>query len=567
LEYDIDFHNVTFTYEDAPSPALIDINLKIKPGETVLIAGPSGSGKTTLVSCLIGLVPHFHEGRLQGEIKVLRRNIRRTRIGAMASKVGLVFQDPESQLVTATVLDEVSFGPENLGVAREKIERRIRDAIKVARLEGYENREPINLSGGEQQATAIAAIYAMQPEIYAMDEPTSNLDPLGTKQILSLIVDIAKKRGKTLVIVEHKLEEVLPLVDRVLVMDQGRIIRDGSVNEVLAQGDIPGVFTRPPIVQLANRLGLDRLPLTADEIQPVIANGLQPANTSLAAAPNAIKQDGEPVIEVADVWFSYGQDIPALRGVNLTVCQGEFVAILGRNGSGKTTLIRHLIGLTQPDQGRVTVLGKSVAETPVTELAQRVGFCFQNPNHQMVSFYVKAELAFGMKVRNYSTEQIEQASQEALAFVGMSEYMDAEILSLGKGLTQRLALASVLTLQPDILIVDEPATGQDPHMTLEIFDLIKKLNDDGKTVLLITHKFGIAAKYAPRAVVMNHGRISYDGAFSEIVANQEFLHENSLDQLQITRLAANLGSYGIPPWIVTVEQMIGELDGAMRPEA
>lgn len=564
MAYDIAFHKVTFTYEDAPTPALVDIDLKIKPGETVLITGPSGSGKTTLVSCLIGLVPQFHEGRLTGEISVLGRDIRRTRIGVMAAKVGLVFQDPESQLVTAEVIDEVAFGPENLGIPRPEIEQRVKDAIKVARLEGYERREPINLSGGEQQATAIAAIYAMHPEIYVMDEPTSNLDPLGTRQVLSLIVDIAKKRGKTLVIVEHKLEEVLPLVDRVVVMDQGRIVRDGPVGDVLAQGDIPGVFTLPPTVQLAGRLGLEILPLTAEAIEPHLTPRLKLSQAPLPPPPNHIQPGGEPVIEVNDVWYAYGQDTPALRGVNLTIRQGEFVAILGRNGSGKTTLVRHLIGLAQPDRGTVTVLGRPVAETPVMELARRVGFCFQNPNHQMVSFYVKEELAFGLKVRNYTDDQIARASQEALAFVGMSDYMEAEVMSLGKGLMQRLALASVLTLQPEILIVDEPATGQDPQMTLEIFDLIKRLNQAGKTVLLVTHKFGVAAQYAPRAVVMNRGQVTFDGAFAEIVADQAFLQANSLDQLEITRLAARLGAYGIPPWIVSVDQMLNELERAPR---
>jgi energy-coupling factor transport system ATP-binding protein len=560
VHFDVEFDNVTFTYEGAESPALADINLKIKPGESVLITGPSGSGKTSLVSCLIGLIPHFHEGQLEGDVLVLRRNIRRMRIGVMASAVGLVFQDPESQLVTASVVDEIAFGPENLGIPREEIETRVADAIAIARLKGYEDREPINLSGGEQQATAIAAIYAMHPEIYVMDEPTSNLDPLGTRQALSLIVDIARKRGKTLIIVEHKLEEVMPLVDRVVVLNKGRIIRDGSVQEVLEQGDIPGVFSRPPIVQLAERLGLGGFPLTADEIQPKIEHTFKLSESAPPPPPQNAHPDDEVVIDVSDVWYAYSKEAPALRGINLSVRRGEFVAILGRNGSGKTTLVRHLLGLTQPDRGTVMVLGKPVATTPIMELAQRVGFCFQNPNHQMVSFYVKEELAFGMRVRGYNEEQIEAASQKALAFVGMSDYMESVVLSLGKGLTQRLALASVLTLEPEILIVDEPATGQDPHMTIEIFDLIKELNDQGKTIVLITHKFGVAAEYAPRAVVMNQGRVTYDGAFSEIVSEREFLHENSLDQPEITRLGTKLSPYGVAPWIVTVDQMVQALE-------
>jgi len=564
VEYDIDFSNVTFTYEDAPIPALADINLKIKPGESVLITGPSGSGKTTLISCLIGLVPHFHDGRLEGKVRILDRDIRRMRIGVMASAVGLVFQDPESQLVTASVIDEVSFGPENLGISRQEIEQRAAEAISVARLDGYENREPINLSGGEQQATAIAAIFSMQPEIYALDEPTSNLDPMGTKQVLSLIVEVAKKRGKTLVVVEHKLEEVLPLVERVVVMNEGRILRDGPVHDVLAQGDIPGVFTRPPIVQMAEQLGVGGTPLTADDIQPLVETNLQPISGPLPPLSHSGKDYGEPVIEVSDLWFAYGEDAPALRGVDLTVRRGEFLAILGRNGSGKTTLVRHLIGLAQPQRGSVTVMDKPVSETPVMELAQQVGFCFQNPNHQMVSFYVKEELAFGMRARNYPDEQIAKAAQEALDFVGMGDYMDAEVLSLGKGLTQRLALASVLTLQPEILIVDEPATGQDPRMTVEIFELIKQLNEQGKTVLLITHKFGVAAEYAPRAVVMNNGKVTYDGPFGNIVSDTKFLHGNSLDQPEVTRLAGKLAPYGIPPWVVTVDQMMDAINGSLR---
>src|SRR5262245_36437958 len=239
MDFEIDFQNVSFTYRDGKTPALTNINLQIAAGEIVLITGPAGSGKTTLCSCINGLVPHYHEGDLSGKVLVQGHDTHRARIGGLASLVGLVFQDPESQLVTASVADEVAFGPENLGVPAGEIIARVGTALKATRLEGFDERDPHTLSGGEQQACAIAAIYSMNPEIYVMDEPTANLDPLGTKQVLRVVVELARQRGKTLIIVEHALEAVLPLVQRLIVMDHGRIVRDGPVQDVLGAGDIP----------------------------------------------------------------------------------------------------------------------------------------------------------------------------------------------------------------------------------------------------------------------------------------------------------------------------------------
>jgi energy-coupling factor transporter ATP-binding protein EcfA2 len=238
MDYDIEFRDVSFKYQDSDKHSLRNINLRAARGEIILITGPAGSGKTTLCSCINGLIPHFHDGELSGEVFVRGYNTRRARIGGIASLVATVFQDPESQLVTASVVDEIAFGPENMGVSREDINQRVAEALRATRLVGYEDREPHNLSGGEQQACVIAAVYAMHPEIYVMDEPTANLDPEGRKQILSLIVDVAKRRGKTLALVEHALEEVLPLVDRIIVVHDGETVRDGPVDQVLAAGDI-----------------------------------------------------------------------------------------------------------------------------------------------------------------------------------------------------------------------------------------------------------------------------------------------------------------------------------------
>ncbi len=555
MDYDITFRNVSFTYEGADIPALQDITLTIMPGEIVLITGPAGSGKTTLCSCMNGLIPHYHEGELTGEVLVRTYNTRKARIGGLASLVGMVFQDPESQLVTNSVADEVAFGPENLGVAREDINLRVQEALQATRLKGYEDREPHSLSGGEQQACVIASIYAMHPEIYVMDEPLANLDPVGRVQVLRVVVEIAKQRGKTLVLVEHSLEEVLPLVDRVIILDQGRIIRDSPTADVLAAGDIPHVFTRPPIIRLAEKFSLTPLPLTSDQFYQSFSEKYPLRSTNWTVPEKPVLKAGTPVIEMRDVNYSYDNKNIVLNDVNLTINAGELVAILGRNGSGKTTLVRHIIGLLQPIRGKVIVMGKDVSVTPTHEIAQDVGFCFQNPNHQIVSFNVRDELLFGLKAHHISPTEFETRIHEALEFVDMLDLVNAEIFDLGKGQKQRLALASVLTLKPRILIIDEPTTGQDPRMSEEIFEIIKRLNEIGTTVLMITHKIDYAAIYAKRAIVLKHGRIAFDGPIQELMADLETMQANSLDLPETTKLAIRLSKHGTPPWLVSMEDV------------
>jgi len=556
VEYDIEFIDVSFTYEGAETPAIENITLRVQPGEVVLLTGPSGAGKTTLCSCLNGLVPHFHNGVLKGQVLVKGRDTKKTRVGILSSLVGLVFQDPESQLISPTVADEIAFGPENLAVPRDEIIKRVEEGLKIARLKGFEEREPHNLSGGEQQACAIAAIFAMYPEIYVMDEPTSNLDPLGTQHILSIIVKVAKERGKTLLIAEHKLEEVLPLVDRVVVMDRGRIMRDDVVKGALSKGDIEHVFVRPPLVRLAEKFQLDACPLMAEEFYPAFTQKYKLNSLTVDERPIAEKKDkGEPVIEIRGLCHSYDGVNAALNGVDLTIHRAELVSILGRNGSGKTTLVKHFNGLLKPAEGSVTVLGQDTTETTTAQLAKKVGFCFQNPNHQMITFVVKDELALGPKSLGLDKEEIERRSLEALEFVGMAGQMETDMMALGKGQKQRLALASVLTMKPEILIIDEPTTGQDPQMTEDIFEIIRRLNEEGTTVLVITHKFDYAAAYTERAVILAGGKIVYDGPMGPALMDEELLGENSLAQPQVTKLAAKLAAHNVPGDIVTVDQM------------
>jgi energy-coupling factor transport system ATP-binding protein len=559
MPIDVEFKNVSFTYEGAQQPALKDVSLSVHQGEIILITGPAGSGKTTLCSCINGLVPHFHEGTLEGDVFVREYNTRTSRVGGLASLVGMVFQDPESQLVTNSVADEVAFGPENFGVPRAEINDRVADALRATRLDGYEEREPHTLSGGEQQACVIAAVYAMHPEVYVMDEPLANLDPEGKAQVLKVVVEIAKQRGKTLILVEHALEEVLPLVDRVIVLNNGQIIRDGPVEEILAAGDISFVFTRPPVVRLGEKYGLTPLPLSSDEFYKQFLARYSPENHPVQeAVTHSVKSESQ-VIKIEDISFSYdthnNHQGEALREVSLSIAAGEFVAILGRNGSGKTTLIRHIIGLLQPDHGSVEVLEMDVAQTPTHQLARKIGFCFQNPNHQIVSFNVRDEITFGLKAHNVDPGEFESRIRQSLEFVNMLDYIDSEVFDLGKGQKQRIALASVLSLSPEILIVDEPTTGQDPRMAQEIFEILQRLNEAGTTVLIITHQIDYAAAYAKRAIVLGEGRIKYDGSIDELLMEKDLMQASSLEMPETTKLAALLSPYGVPPWIVTMKAM------------
>lgn len=556
MPFDVEFKNLTFTYEGAQRPALKDVSLRVNQGEIILITGPAGSGKTTLCSCINGLVPHFHEGELEGDVLVRDYNTRTSRVGGLASIVGMVFQDPESQLVTNSVADEVAFGPENFGVPRDEINDRVADALRATRLEGYDEREPHTLSGGEQQACVIAAVYAMQPEVYVMDEPLANLDPEGKAKVLKVVVEIAKQRGKTLILVEHALEEVLPLVDRVIVMDHGQIIRDGPVAEILEAGDISFVFTRPPVVRLGEKYGLTPLPLSSSDFHKQFLSRYSPEICPLQDADTYTAKSERQVIKMEDISFSYDtHNSEALKQVSLTIAAGEFVAILGRNGSGKTTLIRHIIGLLQPDHGSVEVLGMDVSETPTHQLARKIGFCFQNPNHQIVSFNVRDEITFGLKAHNVDPGEFDSRIRESLKYVNMLDYIDSEVFDLGKGQKQRVALASVLSLRPEILIVDEPTTGQDPRMAQEIFEILQRLNEAGTTVIIITHQIDYAAAYAKRAIVLGEGRIKYDGSFDELLMEKDLMQASALEMPETTKLAALLSPYGVPPWLVTMDAM------------
>jgi len=570
---DVVFDRVSFTYSGDTEPALKDISLTIRKGETVLIAGPAGAGKTTLCRCVNGLVPHYFRGHLDGKVLVGDVDTKTSTISALSHVAAMLFQDPSSQLVNPTVFDEIAFGPENYGVPREEILSRVSDSIKSMRLNGYEERNPHSLSGGEQQACALAAIVSMRPEIYVLDEPTSNLDPIGSMRVLSHLSELSKSENATTLIVEHKLEELLDKVDRLIVMQEGRIIAEGDPRKMLEDAESLnklGLKT-PQTALLFSRLRkFDttlKVPLTFDEAVAEMSAFLKAHMKDVPAAKMAKKtlapntgNEGETIIRTEGLVHIYEAGTVALRGVSSEIRRGDFLAIIGQNGSGKTTLVKHFNGLLRPTQGRVTVFGLDASQASIRELSTKVGYCFQNPDHQICTDSVKKELEFGPRNLELPEDEIQKRVKEVTEAIGLQGMLDDNPFNRSKGERQRIAVASVLTMKPDVLVVDEPTTGQDDRMARQMMDFYRKLHDEeGKTVIVITHDMNLAAEYANRVFVMWNGEILLSGSPREVFAKSEIIEKTYLKAPQITRFAQALKSFGLPQDVLTVDEMYREI--------
>ncbi len=473
----IELRDVHFRYPAAPDEALRAMDLRIAPGEFVLLTGPSGCGKSTLARLLNGLIPHVIPGALRGAVRVHGLDTRHHPVAALATQVGLVFQIPETQLFNRTVEDEVAFGPRNLGLSGEETAERVAWALAAVGIEGFRQRAVCELSGGEKQRVAIASVLAMRPAVLVLDEPLANLDAAGAALVLDSLRRLHRETGLAVLVIEHKTGAILPLADRVLIMDRGRIVRDGQPETVFAEQ----AYLR--------ELGV-RLP------------GPPPRSH---APPAAERRHAAPSIRLKGVRFGYRRREPVLEDVSLTIGQGEFVALTGDNGAGKSTLARLILGLLRPQQGAVWVRsGKRRL------LAGReVGLLLQNPLEQLFCDTVNEEIAFGLE--NYRLP-VRDNVRRALSVTGLEHKRSCRVVALSAGEQQRLALASVLALTPEVLILDEPALGQDWGHLSRLMAFVDGLNRQGTTVVLITHDADVVQTYARRVVRLAQGRVVADTA-------------------------------------------------------
>lgn len=536
--------DLQFTYRGAAAPALDGVNLSVDAGEFVVVVGPSGAGKSTLCYTLNGLVPQFLPGRLVGGVEVLGRPVRGQKVSTLASQVGLVFQDFESQLFSTNVELEVAFAPENFGVDHAEMVRRVRDCLITAQLTGLEGREPATLSGGQKQRLAIASVLSMEPPILVMDEPTTDLDPLGKEGVFTVARRL-QQRGLTLVIAEHETEEAAA-ADRVVVLHQGRVAAAGTPREVLTRADWLEELGVQPLgaAQLTARLGLPPA-LTVDEAVATLRGAgyrVDPgALAELRAADQQAAAGGEPVIEVRGLEHRYPNGVLALRNVNLTIGRGEFVALVGQNGSGKTTLAKHCNGLLAPTAGEVRVGGASAAGQSVGQLGRTVGYVFQNPDHQIFAETVFEEVAFGPRNHGLPAPEVRARVEEALAAVGLSGREHEDPFALTKGERQRVAVAAILATRPQVIILDEPTTGLDYREQRQMMELVRRLNAAGHTIICVTHTMWVVAEYARRVVVMQDGAVRMDGLTRDVLAREQALAAASLKPPQLVRIANRLG--------------------------
>lgn len=554
----IEFRDFTFSYGSGAEPALRGINLRIASGEFVLVSGPSGGGKSSLCRCINGLIPHFYGGKVSGKVVVDGMDVLNHSPRELATRVGMTFQDPENQLVTLSVDQEIAFGMENLGWPVDLIRKRLEESLDTIGIAHLRSREMHELSGGEKQKVAIAAVLALHPSILIMDEPTSELDPKGAEEVLSIVQRLNDELGLTVILVEHRIERVAHLVDRVILVSNGRIAADGSPREVLGS-PIPheiGIGV-PPIVELAVRLhangaSRDHIPLTVKEGRPFLEARLK-NGCSPQLREECRPKSGEPIIEVENLWYAYPSGPTALADVSLTFHRGEFAAIMGRNASGKSTLVKHFNGLLKPTRGSVRVNGRDTSKATAAELGRTVGFVFQNPNDHLFADTVEEEIALVLRNFGFPREETRERMEGMLRAFRLEHRRRGYPRYLSGGEKQRVALASVLAARPQVLVLDEPTRGMDHRLKHELMAYLEAYRREGNTVILVTHDVEMVARYVDRVILLSEGRIVVDGS------RREVLSKALLFSPQINRLVQAFEKYGVPKDVLTVDELEGIL--------
>lgn len=552
---------ITHDGEDAPTPA--SVTFEISAGEVVLLLGPSGSGKSTLTLALDGLIPHAIPAEVTGSVEVAGLDTRAATVAELSTHVSMVFQDPDAQLVTGTLLDEVAFGPENLRMPVAGVLARAEDALRRVGLWERRADNPDRLSGGGRQRLAIACALAMGSRLLVLDEPTANLDPRGIDEVYAALADLVATGDRAILLVEHNLDAAIGFVDRVVVLDaSGTVVADGSVDAVLRARapELHGMGVWLPVSTLAAlRLrsagfALDPLPLTPDELHAALASAppphsgrrMSPASEDSAESIRRERLSptggSAPQIEVRGLTLRRGR-AEVLHGVDLDIRPGEFVAVVGANGAGKTSLVQAIAGVLTPPRGTVRIAGVDVARTDARTLSSRIGFVFQNPEHQFIAHTVFDEIAHGLRRQRLSDDEVHERTMALLTRFGLADRAAAHPFQLSGGQKRRLSVGTALVAGAPILALDEPTFGQDRARADELLGLLQELNADGTTIVVVTHDMQLVTEYADRTVVMGDGRVLRAAPTPEVFADDALLAAAGLRAPALQRALRGLGGH------------------------
>ena len=543
----IEFKNFGFKYFAQMEPTLYDIDLTINRGEKVVIVGPSGSGKSTIGHCINGLIPFSLKGEISGSLKVCGEETKNCDIFSLSKHVGTVLQDSDGQFVGLSVGEDIAFALENDLVPVDEMRETVKRVADIVDMGGHLKSSPHELSGGQKQRVSFAGVMVDDVDILLFDEPLANLDPATGKTAIALIDDVWRQYEKTVIIIEHRLEDVLYRdVDRIIVISEGRIVADMTPDEMMASGVLPGLGIREPLYVTAMKYaGIDVTPdIHAGRLETLDIDAVKEPLLKWAAQKidREIEEERPVILEAEDMDFQYTSRRKILQNINFKIHEGEMVSIVGTNGAGKSTLAKVICGFVHEDKGCIKYYGENIKDWTIKERGERFGYVMQNPNQMISKPMIYDEVALGLTIRGVPQEQIEERVNQALRVCGLYPFKKWPVSALSFGQKKRVTIASMLVLDPQILILDEPTAGQDYRHYTDIMEFLKSLNDKGVTIRMITHDMHLMLEYTPHAIVIHDGQIIGDSTAVSILTNEEIASKASLKLTSLYDLALKIGA-------------------------
>ncbi|MDY3958199.1 ABC transporter ATP-binding protein [Romboutsia timonensis] len=538
----IEFKDFSFQYRVQAEPTVKNINLSIYEGEKVLIVGPSGSGKSTLAHCINGLVPFFYDGIVTGQLNINGNDATKMNIFELSKIVGTVLQDPDSQFIGLTVGEDIAFKLENYCISQDEMIDRVDKSAELVDIKKELYSSPYKLSGGQKQRVTLAGVTVDDVKILLFDEPLASLDPATGESAIELIDKMQKQNNKTAIIIEHRLEDVLHCdVDRVIVMDKGEIIADTTIDEIIRKDILRKVGIREPLYLTALRYADCEINDTL-KLKNIETLELGEYKEKLKDWYENIEvyecdENQNPILELDNINFSYNNEKQILKNVSFKINKGDMAAIVGRNGAGKSTISKLVCGFYKPTSGRILFDGKDMVDYTIKERSEKIGFVMQNPNQMISKTMVYDEVAFGLKIRGLSDSEIKERVEETLRICGLYGYRNWPISALSFGQKKRVTIASILVLNPDMIILDEPTAGQDFKHYTEIMEFLVDLNKKGVTILMVTHDMHLMLEYTNKVIVLSEGEKIADNIPAYILTNKEIIEKANLKETSLHQLA------------------------------